>query len=41
MNQDIFVLVEHLQGKVSDISYVLLAQARLVASASGGKVKAI
>ncbi len=41
MNQDIFVLVEHLQGKVTDITYVLLAQARLLASAAGGKVKAL
>ncbi len=25
MNQDIFVLVEHLQGQVADITYVMLA----------------
>ncbi len=41
MNQDIFVLVEHLQGKVTDITYVLLAQARLVAAATRGKVMAL
>ena len=41
MNQDIFVLIEHLQGKVTDISYLLLAQARLVAAVTGGKVKAL
>ncbi len=41
MNQDIFILVEHLQGKVTDITYVLLAQARLLASATGVKVKAL
>ena len=41
MNQEILVLVEHLQGQVADITYVLLAQARLLAQASGGKVTAL
>jgi electron transfer flavoprotein alpha subunit len=41
MNQDIFVAIEHLRGKVSDISYIMLAAARDLAQGTGGKVKAI
>jgi electron transfer flavoprotein alpha subunit len=41
MNQDIFVAIEHLRGKVSEISYVMLAAAHELAQGSGGKVKAI
>jgi len=43
MTQDIFVLIEHLQGKVFDISYGLLGQARKLVNATnaGGKVKAL
>jgi electron transfer flavoprotein alpha subunit len=41
MSQDIFVLVEHFRGKVADISYMMLAQARQLAPATGGKVIAI
>jgi electron transfer flavoprotein alpha subunit len=41
MNQDIFVLVEHLQGQVMEISYVLLAQARQITAASAGRVIAL
>jgi electron transfer flavoprotein alpha subunit len=41
MNQDIFVVIEHLRGKVSDISYVMLAAARDLAKNTGGKVIAI
>jgi electron transfer flavoprotein alpha subunit len=41
MNQDIFVAIEHLRGKVSEISYVMLAAAHDLAQGSGGKVKAI
>lgn len=41
MNQEVFVLIEHLQGQVSDISYMMLAAARLLASASGGDVAAL
>jgi electron transfer flavoprotein alpha subunit len=41
MNQDIFVLIEHLQGRILDISYVLVAQARRLAETSGGQVKAL
>jgi electron transfer flavoprotein alpha subunit len=38
MNQDIFVVIEHLQGQVSDISYVMLAAARAISAGSGGQV---
>jgi electron transfer flavoprotein alpha subunit len=41
MNQDIFVVVEHLQGKVADISYVMLAAARILARETGGQVIAL
>jgi len=41
MNQDIFVAIEHLRGKVSDISYIMLAAARVLAQTTGGKVVAI
>jgi len=41
MNQDIFVAIEHLRGKVSDISYVMLAAAHDLAESTGGKVVAI
>lgn len=41
MNPDIFVVVEHLRGQVSDISYVMLAAARVLANATKGKVIAV
>ncbi len=41
MNQDIYVLVEHLQGQVADISYVMLAAARRLARQTGGNVVAL
>ena len=41
MNQDIFVTIEHLRGKVSEISYIMLAAARDLAQSTGGKVVAI
>jgi len=41
MNQDIFVAIEHLRGKVSDISYIMLAATRVLAQGTGGKVVAI
>jgi electron transfer flavoprotein alpha subunit len=41
MNQDILVLVEQLRGQVADITYILLAQARPLANAGGGKVVAL
>jgi electron transfer flavoprotein alpha subunit len=41
MNQDIYVVIEHLRGQVADISYVMLAAARELAQWSGGQVVAI
>jgi electron transfer flavoprotein alpha subunit len=41
MNPEIFVTIEHLRGKVSDISYIMLAAAREMAEGSGGKVTAV
>ena len=38
MNQDIFVIIEHIRGQVSDISYVMLAAARDLADATSGSV---
>ncbi len=38
MNQDIYVIVEHLQGQVADISYIMLAAARELAQSTGGEV---
>ena len=41
MNQDIFVVIEHLQGQVAEISYTMLAAAREMAGGSGGQVVGI
>lgn len=41
MSQDILVLIEHLQGQVLDISYIMLAAARVLAGGTGGKVNAL
>jgi len=41
MNQDIYAVVEHLQGHVADISYVMLAAARALANNTGGDVVAV
>jgi len=41
MSNDVFVVVEHVLGKVSDISYGMLAAARPVADATGGEVVAV
>jgi len=38
MNQDIFVVIEHLRGQVAEISFTMLAAARELAGGSGGKV---
>ena len=38
MNQDIYVVIEHLQGQVAEISYTMLVAARAIAGGSGGKV---
>jgi electron transfer flavoprotein alpha subunit len=41
MNQDIYVVTEHLQGKVADISYIMLAAAQALAENTGGEVVAV
>ena len=41
MGQDIYVVIEHLQGRVADISYVMLAVARQLAQSTGGNVAAV
>jgi electron transfer flavoprotein alpha subunit len=41
MNQDIYVVIEHLQGQVADISFVMLAAARTIAQGTGGQVVGI
>jgi electron transfer flavoprotein alpha subunit len=41
MTSQIYVLIEHLQGNINDISYMMLAAARELASESGGEVAAI
>jgi len=41
MNQDIYVVVEHLRGQVADISYVMLAAARALAQGTGGSAIAV
>jgi len=38
MNKDIYVLIEHLQGQVADISYIMLAAAHELAESEGGQV---
>lgn len=41
MADDIYVLIEHLQGQVSEISYVMLAAGRELAQGIGGSLTAI
>jgi len=41
MSQDIFVIIEHLRGQVSEISYVMLAGARQLSKSTGGNVSAV
>ena len=41
MNQDLYVIIEHLRGQVADISYVMVAAARVLAKGSGGNVVAV
>jgi electron transfer flavoprotein alpha subunit len=38
MTQDIFLLIEHIQGQVSDISYIMTAAAKELAAKEGGNV---
>ncbi len=41
MTQDIYVVIEHIQGKVSDISYIMTAAAKDLAQHEGGEVVGI
>ena len=41
MSKDIYVVIEHLRGQVTDISYVMLAGARVLADGTGGDVVAV
>jgi electron transfer flavoprotein alpha subunit len=41
MNKDIYVVIEHIRGEVTDISYTMLAAARQLADATGGEVLAV
>ncbi len=41
MSENILVITEHLQGRVLDITYVMLAGARRLAEQTGGKVIAV
>lgn len=41
MNQAIYVITEHLQGQVMEITYVMLAAARSLAGKTGGEVVAV
>ncbi len=41
MNQDVYVLIEHLNGQLADISLVMLAAARPLAQKTGGQVVAV
>ncbi len=41
MNQDIYVVIEHLRGQVAEISFVMLAGARELAKGLGGNVVAV
>jgi electron transfer flavoprotein alpha subunit len=41
VNRDIYVVIEHLQGQVADISFVMLAAARTIAQGTEGQVVSI
>ena len=41
MSQDIFVVIEHLQGKVLDVSFVMLAAAKQLSQITSGTVTAV
>lgn len=41
MTNDIFVIAEHLKGKVEDVTYEMLAKAKDLAAAFGGRVTAV
>ncbi|MBI5301033.1 MAG: electron transfer flavoprotein subunit alpha/FixB family protein [Chloroflexi bacterium] len=41
MSNDVFVVVEHLKGKIGDITFEMLGKAREIADALGGKLNAV
>jgi electron transfer flavoprotein alpha subunit len=41
MDSDIFVIIEHLQGQVSEISYIMLAAGRQLTNEAGGNLVAV
>lgn len=41
MSNDIYVVVEHLRGEVTEITYVMLAAARQLTESVGGEVRAV
>lgn len=41
MNQDILVMIEHIRGQVSEISYMMLAAGRILAGHTGGELVAL
>lgn len=41
MANDVYVVIEHLRGKVSEISYVMLAAGRILAESSSSKLNAV
>jgi electron transfer flavoprotein alpha subunit len=41
MNNDIYVLIEHIRGEVTEISYMMLAAARQLAEVTAGEVIAV
>ncbi len=41
MNQDIFVVAEHLKGAIEDVTYELLGKGRELAGATGGQLVAV
>jgi electron transfer flavoprotein alpha subunit len=41
MSNDIYVVIEHLRGNVSEISYVMLAAGRQLADSTGGELSAV
>lgn len=41
MSNDIYVVIEHIRGKVAEISYLMLAAGRQLADGSGGELSAL
>ena len=40
MSNDIYVVIEHIRGKVAEISYLMLAAGRQLADSTGGELAA-